>query len=121
MDHLRVIVRIIERVTKLTDPASDLMRFKDLLLFLSAQVRERFAIDVLHGNAAGAFVVDEVVNPNDMRMRQFEAAFRLTLKLIQHRTILDHQVGKKFQRDIALQFFVARQPRQFPFRLGRAP
>src|SRR5215469_2978800 len=31
-------------------------------------------------------------------------------KLIQQRTILDHQVGKKFQRDIALQFFVARQP-----------
>jgi hypothetical protein len=31
-------------------------------------------------------------------------------KLIQQRTILDHQVGKKFQRDVALQFLVARQP-----------
>src|ERR1700745_3860620 len=43
-------------------------------------------------------------------MRQFQTAFGLTLERIQHRTILDHQIGKKFQRDVALQFFVARQP-----------
>src|SRR5438552_12520265 len=52
----------------------------------------------------------EVVNPDDMRMRQFQAAFCLAFKLIQQRTILDHQVGKKFQRDVALQFFIVRQP-----------
>src|SRR5205085_5472551 len=68
------------------------------------------AIDVLHRNAAGAFVVYEVVNPNDMRMRQFEAAFCLALELIEHGMILDHQVVKKFQRDIALQFFIASKP-----------
>src|SRR5205814_10096098 len=110
MDDLRVMVRIIERVTKLTRPGSDLIRLKDFLLFLSSQVREGFAIDVLHRNAAGAFVVDEVVNPNDVRMSQFETALCLSLELVKHRTVLDHQVGKKFQRDIALQFFVACQP-----------
>src|SRR6266481_2706241 len=52
----------------------------------------------------------EVVNPNDMRMSQFEAALCLMLELIKHRTILNHQVGNKFQRDIALQFFIACQP-----------
>ena len=52
----------------------------------------------------------EVVNPDDVRMRQFEAAFCLAPELIKHRTILNHQLGKKFQRDIALQFFIARQP-----------
>src|SRR5258708_575550 len=104
MDDLRVIMRIIERVTKLTRPASNLIRLKNLLLFLSAQVRKSFAVDILHRNAGGAFVVYEVVNPNDMRMRQFEAALCLTLELIKHRTISNHQVGKKFQRDIALQF-----------------
>src|SRR5262245_37299862 len=31
-------------------------------------------------------------------------------QLIQQRTILDHQVGKKFQRDMALQFFVTHKP-----------
>src|SRR5882724_4770488 len=45
-----------------------------------------------------------------MRMSQFQAALRLVFKLIQQCTILEHQVGKKFQRDVALQFFVARQP-----------
>src|SRR6266481_1789923 len=52
----------------------------------------------------------EVVNPNDMRMSQFEAALCLMLELIKHRTILNHQVGNKFQRDITLQFFIACQP-----------
>src|SRR5438105_13168470 len=45
-----------------------------------------------------------------MRMSQFEAALCLMLELIKHRTILNHQVGNKFQRDIALQFFIACQP-----------
>ena len=43
----------------------------------------------------------EVVNSNDMRMGQFEAAFCFMLELIKRRTILNHEVGKKFQRDIA--------------------
>src|SRR6266700_6819432 len=45
-----------------------------------------------------------------MRMSQFEAALCLTLELIKHRTIMNHQVGKKFQGDIALQFFISCQP-----------
>src|SRR5262252_7157229 len=32
------------------------------------------------------------------------------LELIKHRVILNHQVGKKFQRDIALKFLVACEP-----------
>src|SRR5207247_1513040 len=45
-----------------------------------------------------------------MRMRQFETALCLAFELIKHRMILNHQVGKKFQRDIALQFFIACEP-----------
>ena len=52
----------------------------------------------------------EVMNPDDMRMSQFEAPLRLALQLVKRRAILDHQIGQKFQRDLALQFFVARQP-----------
>src|SRR5260370_38902938 len=43
-------------------------------------------------------------------MSQFEAALCLMLELIKHRTILNHQAGDKFQRDIALQFFIVCQP-----------
>src|SRR5437867_4345636 len=110
MNYPCAIVRIIERVTKLSHPGGNLIRFEGLLLFLGAQVRKGFAVDVFHGNAAGAFVVYEVVNSNDMRMRQFQAAFCLTRELIKQRTILNHQVWKKFQSDIALQFFIACQP-----------
>ena len=52
----------------------------------------------------------EVMYPDDVRMRQFEAALCLAPELVKHRMILNHEVGKKFQRDIALQFFVTRQP-----------
>src|SRR5438132_12188335 len=43
-------------------------------------------------------------------MRQLEAAFCLAPELIKYRMISNHQVGKKFQRDIAFQFFVACKP-----------
>ena len=52
----------------------------------------------------------EVMYADDMQMRQFEAALCLALELVKRRTILNHEVGKKFQRDIALQFFIPRQP-----------
>src|SRR5260370_22055279 len=43
-------------------------------------------------------------------MSQFEAALCFMLELIKHRPILNHQVGDKFERDIALQFFIPCQP-----------
>ena len=52
----------------------------------------------------------EVVYPHDVRMCQFEATLCLAPELVERCTIVNHQVGKKFERDIALQFFVARQP-----------
>ena len=39
MDDVRVSVRIIEGITKLTHPGSDLIRLEDPLLFLGSQVR----------------------------------------------------------------------------------
>src|ERR1700750_2287743 len=43
-------------------------------------------------------------------MRQLQTALRLSLQLVKHRMISNHQVRKKFQRDFALQFFIACQP-----------
>jgi hypothetical protein len=54
--------------------------------------------------------VYEVVDPDDVGMRQFETALCLSLELIKHRMIVNHQVGKKFEGDIPLQFFIAREP-----------
>ena len=52
----------------------------------------------------------EVMYSHDVRMRQFEAASCLTSELIKRCVILNHQIGKKFQRHIALQLFIARKP-----------
>ena len=52
----------------------------------------------------------KIMNPDDVRMRQFEAALRLSFELIEHCMISNHQIGKKFQRDVALQLFIVRQP-----------
>ena len=54
--------------------------------------------------------MDEIVYPYNMRMSQFEAAFSFAPELVKHRTIVNHQIGKKFERDIALQLVIARQP-----------
>jgi hypothetical protein len=38
MDHLCVIVRVIERLTELSDPVGELMRFKHVMLFSARNV-----------------------------------------------------------------------------------
>src|SRR5260370_33658526 len=102
MDDGRPIVSVIECVARLADPCAQLQRFKLLWFLLAAQTGECLAIDIFHRNAAGAFVVDEIVNSHDMRMSQFEAALSLALELMNHRAILNHQIGKKFESDLAL-------------------
>src|SRR5437773_9945945 len=52
----------------------------------------------------------KIMNPDDVRMRQFEAALRLSFELIEHCMISNHQIGKKSQRDVAIQLFIVRQP-----------
>src|SRR5215469_8609627 len=52
----------------------------------------------------------EVVNPDDVRMSQFEAALCLALQLTQGDRIANNQIREKLKGDLALQFFVARQP-----------
>ena len=39
MDDVRVMVRVVECLTELTDPGSNLIRFEDPPLFFSSQVR----------------------------------------------------------------------------------
>src|SRR4029453_4238685 len=61
-------------------------------------------------NAARAFVVHKVINANDVFVSEFQATSGLALEIAQHRGIANNEVGQKFERDIALQFFVVRQP-----------
>ena len=110
MDNVRATVRVIECVAKLTYPGGDFVWLERPLVFLSSQVRQGFAIDIFHGDGARAFVMDEIMNADNVGMRQVEGPLCLVLELVERRTILNHQVGKKLQRDIALEFFIACEP-----------
>src|SRR5437762_4072805 len=52
----------------------------------------------------------EIMYPDDVAMSQVEATLCLAPELVKRRTILNHKIGKEFQRDIALQLFIVRQP-----------
>lgn len=52
----------------------------------------------------------EVMYPDNMRVGEFEGALCLAPELIKDCAIFNHEVGEKFQRDIALQFFIVCQP-----------
>src|SRR6266446_2967374 len=110
MNDLRMVVRVIESVTELTSPGPDLIRLKNLSFFLCAQIRKRFAVDILHRNTSRAFVVHKVINPHNVLMSQLETALRLPLQLVEQSTIVNDWIGKKFEGDFAFQLFVPRQP-----------
>src|SRR5438132_12067793 len=52
----------------------------------------------------------EVVYPNDVRMCQCDDTVCVAPELVERGKIVNHQVDKKVERDIALQFFVSRMP-----------
>src|SRR5204863_2102512 len=82
VDDPCAVVRVIERITKLGDPACQLVRLKDFLFLLATQTGERLAIHILHGNAARALVMHEVMNSNDVWMGQLERAPGLALQTV---------------------------------------
>src|SRR5437867_7132592 len=82
MDHACPVVRVIERITKLSDPDRQLIGLEYFLFLLAAQTDEGLAIHILHGNAPGPLVMHEVVNPNDVRMSQLERAPGLALQIV---------------------------------------
>ena len=89
MDNACVIVRVIERVTQLADPLFQLSRLKDFSLLIHTQTRECVAVHVFHRNAAVHFVMNEVVNSNDVLMSELQAPARLAFEVAQHRAIVN--------------------------------
>src|SRR6266516_3445700 len=82
MNDSRAIVRVIERITKLSDPDRQLLRAKDFLFLSTTQTGERLAIYIFHRNAARSLVMHEVVNSNDVWMSQLERAPGLALQIV---------------------------------------
>ena len=110
MNDPRVIVRVIERIAELAGPIGQVVRLEDLVRFVRAQIGKRVAVDVFHRDAARWLLVHEIVNADDVLVGELETAPRLALQVAQHRAVVNDQFGQKLQRDIALQFVIARQP-----------
>src|SRR6476646_8973941 len=110
MNDARPIMRVLKCVANLARPSAQFGWLENLLWLVTPQAGQGLAVDKLHRNAARPFVVNEVVNPNDVGMSELEAALSLVLELVKHGPVLNHQIGKKFQRDLAFQFLIARQP-----------
>ena len=83
-------MRVLECVANLARPSAQFGWLENLLWLVTPQTRQGLAVDKLHRDAARAFVVNEVVNPNDVGMGQFERAFGLVLELVKHGPVLNH-------------------------------
>ena len=102
MDDACVIVRVIERVAKLTDPVGQFGRLKNLVRLVGAQIGKGVAIDVFHGDATRRFIMNEIVNADDVFVRELEAAPCFAFQVAKHGVVMDDQVGQKFERDVQL-------------------
>ena len=65
--------------------------------------------------------MDEVVNPNDVGMRQFEAAFCLALELVKRRHDPESSDREEISARHRAPVLRRARARQFPFRLDRGP
>src|SRR5437762_318354 len=110
MNDARPIMRVLKCVANLARPSAQFGWLENLVWLVTSQTCQCLAVDKLHRNAARPFVVNEVVNPNNVGMGQFERAFGLALELVKHGPVLKHQIRKKLQRDFSFQFLITRQP-----------
>ena len=110
MDNAGVIVGVIECIAKLADPVLEICRFKNLVRFVCAQIRQGIAVDVFHRNATRHFVVHKIVNADNVLVGQLQAAPRFAFQIAEDCAIVNNQIGQKFKCYVALQFVIAGEP-----------
>ena len=110
MNDARVVVGVIERVTKLTDPVPQLVRLENLARLVCSQIGKRVAVDVFHRDASRDVVVHKIVDAHNIFVSELEASPCFALEIVQHGPVVNNQIREKLEGDIALQLFVARQP-----------
>ena len=110
VNDARMIVRVIERVAELARPFIQVVRSKTLC-GLSARKLESvspstYSIEM----QPDCSLVHEIVNADDVLVRQLEAAPGLAFHVAEDRAVVNDQLGQELERDIALEFVIARQP-----------
>src|SRR5678816_2151958 len=91
MNDARPIMCVLKCIANLARPSAQFGWLENLLWLVTPQTRQGLAVDKLHRNAARPFVVNEVVNPNDVGMGQFERAFGLALEPVSYTHLRAHE------------------------------
>ena len=84
--------------------------FENARGLLDAQRGQRLAVDVLHRDGRGLLVLHEIVDADDARVGELEAAARLALEVVERGGIEVDRVGQELERHLALEPLVLRQP-----------
>ena len=110
VDDLCLPVRVVERLDQLRHPDFQLARLENAARLLDPKRGKRAPIDILHRNRRSGRVVDEVVNADDVLVRQGQAAPRLALQVVERGGVEPQRFRQKLERDLAFQRLVRRQP-----------
>jgi hypothetical protein len=110
MHQLSRCVRMFQCLTCLPDPRFKPNHIKDLIGLVHPQVRKCIPVHVLHRNASATFVLEKIVNANDVRVGQVKCPARLPFEIIHGGPVGDDEFGKELEGDFALQVLVERQP-----------
>ena len=103
-------VRIIQPGAQAAQPRLDLLRLEGPRAVIDPQPRERRPVHILHGNGSGVLVFQKIINANDIRMGQLQAAAGLPLEIIPRGRVHEQDFGEKLKRHGPVQLFILRQP-----------
>ena len=110
MHDLALRVGVRECLAKLAHPARQFRWFEMSRRMVQLARGQRLARNILHGDGGGAHVLDEVIDPHDVRMGEVKAAAGLALEIAHRLPVHGHNLRQELQGHLALQLLVARQP-----------
>ncbi len=110
MDQLRDVVREFQRLARLLDPRFQLFRLEDQGLLAEAQRRERRSIDPFHRDARAMRIAHEIMDADDVPVRQLAALARLGLQFLEAQRIEPDDLREELERDVLPHLLVMGQP-----------
>ena len=110
MDDAGLAVCVLQALADRPDPAAHFLDLEDTPGLLDAQFGQRFAVHEFHRNGGRLLVLDEVINADDVRMREVQAALGLALEFVERRGVEEDIVRKKLEGHVAVQLFIVREP-----------
>ena len=110
VDDPGLLVRVGQRLAHLLHPAAEFTGLKHPRRLVQPPVGQSITRDIFHRDRRGRGVLHKIVDPHDVRVREIERPPRLTLEVLHRRPVRLHHLGQEFERHLAVQLLVPRQP-----------